>query len=61
MGGVTDGFEVVDMVTESKTQGGEIQIDNIMLQVVAGDITQEKTEAIVNGTNKDLDLTMGMY
>ena len=35
-------------------EGGEIQIGSITLQVVSGDITHERTDAIVNGTNKYL-------
>ena len=41
--------------------GGEIQIGSITLQVVPGDITQETTDAIVNGTNPRLDMTLGKY
>ena len=41
------------------TEGGEIRIGSITLQVVPGDITQERTDAIVNGTNNNLDFSMG--
>ena len=41
--------------------GGEITIGSIRLQVVPGDITKENTDAIVNGTNPQLDLTQGTY
>ena len=39
--------------------GGEIKIGPIRLQVVPGDITKERTDAIVNGTNPDLDMSQG--
>ena len=39
--------------------GGEIKIGSIRLQVVPGDITKERTDAIVNGTNPELDLSQG--
>lgn len=39
--------------------GGEIQIGSICLQVVSGDLTRETTEAIVNGTNSELDIKQG--
>ena len=35
-------------------EGGEIQIGSIFLQVTPGDITEEATDAIVNGTNGGL-------
>ena len=39
--------------------GGEIKIGSIRLQVVPGDITKERTDAIVNGTNPELDMSQG--
>ena len=41
------------------SEGGEIRIGSITLQVVPGDIVQERTDAIVNGTNNDLDFSKG--
>ena len=38
---------------------GGIRIGSICLQVAQGDITQEKTDAIINGTNADLDISKG--
>ena len=43
----------------STGEGGEIKIGSIRLQVVSGDITKEKTDAIVNGTNRHLDISSG--
>ena len=43
----------------STGEGGEIKIGSIRLQVVSGDITKEKTDAIVNGTNRHLDTSSG--
>ena len=43
----------------STYEGGEIQIGSIRLQVVSGDITKEKTDAIVNGTNRQLEVWKG--
>ena len=43
----------------TKGGGGEIKIGSIRLQVVPGDITKEGTDAIVNGTNPDLDMSQG--
>ena len=57
-GGVPKSFELVDPKDEPK-EGGEIQIGSIRLQVVPGDITKERTDAIVNGTNQSLDLSAG--
>ena len=39
----------------------EIQIGSITLQIVPGDITQETTDAIVNGTNPRLDFSSSEY
>ena len=39
--------------------GGEIRIGSITLQVVPGDLIKERTDAIVNGTNNNLDFSMG--
>jgi len=36
-----------------------VKIGNLKLEVRVGDITQEKTDAIVNSTNERLDLTIG--
>ena len=38
---------------------GEMKIGSIDLQVMPGDITKEGTDAIVNGTNPDLDMSQG--
>ena len=56
-GHVPTSFELVE--DEPQEEGGEIQIGSIRLQVVHGDITQETTDAIVNGTNSGLDLSAG--
>ena len=45
----------------AKEEGGEIKIGSITLQVVPGDITKERTDAIVNGTNQRLDITQGKF
>ena len=39
--------------------GGEIKISSILLQVVPGNIVNETTDAIVNGTSENLDLSKG--
>ena len=36
-----------------------IKIGNLMMEVVEGDITEEKTDAIVNSTNESLTLLGG--
>ncbi len=60
--GAKGGVDMEDsMEVGPETSGDEIQIGSITLQVVSGDIIQEKTDAIVNGTNRDLDFSMGMY
>ena len=41
-------------------EGGEIKISSILLQVVLGNIVNETTDAIVNGTSEDLDLSQGI-
>ena len=46
---------------DTTDEGAEIQIGSITLQVVPGDITQETTDAIVNGTNSRLDFTSSRY
>ena len=70
VGGVPEPFEIVEPLAASfqnlrgsaaTGEGGEIQIGNITLQVVSGDITRETTDAIVNGTNPTLDLTQGKF
>ena len=40
--------------------GGEMHIGSITLQVVPGDLIKERTDAIVNGTNNNLDFSMGI-
>ncbi|XP_070541078.1 protein mono-ADP-ribosyltransferase PARP14-like isoform X2 [Ptychodera flava] len=40
-------------------KGSQMMIGNIIVQVEAGDITQERTDAIVNSTNGSLDLSQG--
>ena len=40
-------------------EGGEIKIGPILLQVVLGNIVNETTDAIVNGTSEKLDLSKG--
>jgi len=37
-----------------------IKIGNLMMEVVEGDITEEKTDAIVNSTNDNLTLLGGI-
>ena len=57
MGGDIEEFEVMKSMSYKPVgvdEGGEIQIGSINLQVVSGDIIQEKTNAIVNGTNRYL-------
>ena len=54
VGGDLEEFEVIKPMSYKPVgvdEGGEIQIGSIILQVVSGDITLEKTNAIVNGTN----------
>ena len=36
-----------------------IKIGNLMMEVVQGDITEERTDVIVNSTNEDLNLAGG--
>ena len=59
VGGLPASFELVE--DEPNEDGGEIQIGSIRLQVVHGDITQETTDAIVNGTNPEMDVTRGKW
>ena len=57
VGGDPEEFELIEPMSYKRVavdEGGEIQIGSIMLQVVSGDITLEKTDAIVNGTNRQL-------
>ena len=57
VGGDPEEFEVIKPMSYKPVgvdEGGEIQIGSIILQVISGDITLEKTNAIVNGTNKYL-------
>ena len=57
VGGDLEEFEVIKPIPYKPVgvdEGGEIQIGSIILQVVSGDITLEKTNAIVNGTNRYL-------
>ena len=70
VGGIPEPFELLEPMAGSAFvepnsmgatggPGGEIKIGSIRLQVVPGDITKENTDAIVNGTNPDLDMTQG--
>lgn len=38
-----------------------VDIGDLTLKIYQGDITEASVDVIVNGTNKDLDLTRGNY
>lgn len=38
-----------------------VDIGDLTLKIYQGDITEASVDVIVNGTNKDLDLTRGKY
>ena len=48
-------------VTSRSTAAMSIQFGSLKIVIAQGDLTKEQTGAIVNSSNKALDLTTGMY
>lgn len=55
------GWHLGDLESWDSSRGGDsVKVGNTTLQVVCGDITQERSDVIVNSSNRKLDLSQGI-